>query len=253
MTDDRIRGRKGVELRRRRLMREPLCRHCREKGRVRASTVPDHIVPLAYGGTDTDNNVQCLCDECHEIKSSYEDTAHGGAANHPGWLKQSAIPLTIVCGPPCSGKTTYVHERVHHDDVVIDIDAIAQSIDPSYQHWEGKLHGDLLNKCIRVRNNLLGSLSRKRYGNAWFIVSAPTSEERQWWSDKLGGVIVLLNPGRVECKRRALERGTPRAIAGVDDWERRSVLTWERRRDKSDTGVDANGRPISKDHPWNKS
>lgn len=62
----RIRGRKGVELRQRRLRNEPLCRMCKEAGIVRAATVPDHIVPLAKGGTDTDNNIRCLCAEHHD-------------------------------------------------------------------------------------------------------------------------------------------------------------------------------------------
>jgi 5-methylcytosine-specific restriction enzyme A len=62
---DRIRGRRGMELRRRRLQAEPLCRLCRAEGIVRAAVTPDHIVPLAKGGTDTDDNIRCLCREHH--------------------------------------------------------------------------------------------------------------------------------------------------------------------------------------------
>lgn len=62
----RLRGRKAVEQRRRRLMAEPLCRLCKERGLVAASTVPDHIKPLALGGSDTDDNIRCLCQPCHE-------------------------------------------------------------------------------------------------------------------------------------------------------------------------------------------
>lgn len=69
MPTERKRGRAGVEQRKRRLANEPLCRHCLEVGRVRASTVPDHIVALANGGTDDDSNVQCLCDDCHDVKT----------------------------------------------------------------------------------------------------------------------------------------------------------------------------------------
>lgn len=61
----RIKGRRGVELRKRRLSHEPLCRICKAKGRVTASTVPDHIKPLAHGGTDADDNIRCLCADCH--------------------------------------------------------------------------------------------------------------------------------------------------------------------------------------------
>src|SRR3546814_967542 len=62
---ERLRGRRGVEQRRRRLQAEPLCRDCKAKGVITAATAPDHIVPLALGGSDDDSNVRCLCPECH--------------------------------------------------------------------------------------------------------------------------------------------------------------------------------------------
>jgi 5-methylcytosine-specific restriction protein A len=64
-THGRIQGRAGMALRARRLANEPLCRMCRDKGITRAATAPDHIKPLALGGTDTDDNIRCLCADCH--------------------------------------------------------------------------------------------------------------------------------------------------------------------------------------------
>ena len=66
MMGERIRGRRGVELRTRRLRKEPLCRMCKADGVIRASVVPDHIRPLAKGGEDVDSNIRCLCAEHHE-------------------------------------------------------------------------------------------------------------------------------------------------------------------------------------------
>lgn len=224
---ERIRGRKGVELRKHRLRKEPLCRHCYAKGIVKAADEVDHILPLANGGTDTDDNVQSLCHQCHAIKTAGEAAQGFGASNHPDWLKPSAIPLTIVCGPPASGKTTYTEDRAHSTDMVIDLDAIALSIDPSYQPWTGMLKGEFLDQAIRVRNSLLGHLSRAKTGAAWFIVSAPTQAERDWWQSKLGGSVVLMNTPSAECKRRAMQRGTPQAAKGIDDWFRMSRSRWE--------------------------
>jgi 5-methylcytosine-specific restriction enzyme A len=68
--DKRIKGRRAVELRRRRLAAEPLCRDCMRKGLVNAATVPDHIKPLAQDGTDTDDNIRCLCSECHRKRTA---------------------------------------------------------------------------------------------------------------------------------------------------------------------------------------
>lgn len=224
--DKRLRGRAGQEQRKRRLAAEPLCRHCAEKGIVRAATSPDHIVPLKMGGSDDDSNIQCLCEECHATKTALESTSSEAASNHPDWLKPSAIPLTIISGPPCAGKTTYVEQHSRPGDLVIDLDAILASLDPSYRQWSGGTLPSLLNRGIRARNELLGSLHRVCHGKAWFIVSAPTKAERDWWVSKLGGELVLLDPGTDECKRRAVARGTPLAAQGIDQWHRASLGTW---------------------------
>jgi hypothetical protein len=234
----RLRGRRAVEQRKRRLAKEPLCRHCRAKGFVTEATVPDHIVPLAFGGSDEDSNIQCLCDECHKVKSAIESASHEGASTHPDWIMPSSIPLTIVCGPPCSGKTTYVREHAGSADTIIDVDAIAASINPSYKPWEGMLEDLLFRQTIRARNAMLGSLDRKAGGKAWFIVSAPSPKEREWWQSKLGGTVVLLSTDPTECKRRALVRGTPKAIEGIDDWMRKAKEPWHPPIHKPTIGLD---------------
>lgn len=186
-------------------------------GRVTQATTPDHIIPLATGGTDTDDNIQCLCFECHAIKTAGESN-QWAASNHPTWLKPSAIPLTIVCGAPASGKTTYVQANAAPTDRVICFDSIITKIDPSYQHWVKDVNKARFNQAIRVRNALLGELSRANGGRAWFIIAAPTKAERDWWQSKLGGEMIVLDPGRQECERRADARGTPLAKQGIRRW-----------------------------------
>lgn len=39
---------------------------------VKLATQRDHIQSLEEGGTDTEDNVQPLCDACHDIKSKAE-------------------------------------------------------------------------------------------------------------------------------------------------------------------------------------
>lgn len=65
----RLRGRRGVEQRKRRLAAELLCRDCCAKGKVTEATVPDHIIPLSAGGPDTDDNIRCLCEDCHAVRT----------------------------------------------------------------------------------------------------------------------------------------------------------------------------------------
>ena len=67
---ERLRGRAGVAQRLRRLKTEPLCRDCASAGIVREASEPDHIVPLARGGTDEDSNIRCLCADCHTKRTA---------------------------------------------------------------------------------------------------------------------------------------------------------------------------------------
>lgn len=242
-TDGRIRGYRGVALRAKIRREEPLCRHCLAIGRATATTQIDHIVPLSMGGSNGRENLQGLCDGCHDIKTAKESASGYGASTHPAWLEPSAIPLTIVCGPPCSGKTTYIAGRAEPDDIVIDIDTIARDLSPAYIHWSGMMTSDLLSRSIRVRNALLGTLARSTRRRAWLIVSAPTQEEREWWRLKLCGDVVLLDPGPAECKRRATARGTPLAAKGIDEWYAKAKRPWRRPRAPRVIGVD--GWPVS--------
>lgn len=83
---ERLRGRRGVEQRKRRLKNEPLCRDCKSAGIVRLATVPDHIVPLAKGGTDTDDNIRCLCADCHKVRTAEEfGQRQTQAVDDDGW------------------------------------------------------------------------------------------------------------------------------------------------------------------------
>lgn len=80
---DRIRGRRGVALRKARLAAEPLCRRCRERGLVTAATAVDHILPLALGGEDVDANCRSLCEPCH-LAVGAEQFGHRAPKKHIG-------------------------------------------------------------------------------------------------------------------------------------------------------------------------
>ena len=83
---ERLRGRRGVAQRLRRLRAEPLCHDCAAVGLVREATVPDHIVPLARGGSDEDSNIRCLCAECHAKRTAEQfGQRRTVAVDHDGW------------------------------------------------------------------------------------------------------------------------------------------------------------------------
>lgn len=65
----RLRGRAGTDLRRQRIANEPYCRDCFAHGVTRPSEQVDHIIPIAKGGTDNEDNIRCLCRECHAART----------------------------------------------------------------------------------------------------------------------------------------------------------------------------------------
>lgn len=70
--DNRKRGRAAVRERAEMLALEPYCRKHLQRGERVLTDVIDHIVPLAWGGSDDRGNKQGLCHECHNEKSKRE-------------------------------------------------------------------------------------------------------------------------------------------------------------------------------------
>ena len=70
--DRRKRGRAGQRDRAEVIAEEPFCRECLKQGKHVRTDVVDHIIPLAWGGSDTRGNKQGLCDPCHDKKSAAE-------------------------------------------------------------------------------------------------------------------------------------------------------------------------------------
>lgn len=185
------------------LAEEPLCRRCADMDAVTAATMVDHIVPIEIAPErrlDPDN-LQPLCERCHRIKTAEDMALYRDPSGRldarllwPGWLEPSGLSLTIVCGAPGSGKSTLVANRRAPDDVVIDVDAIHREL--TGKETRKRTDAELA-RAMAVRNTRLANLATatgKR--RAWFIVGAPTSNERAKWARMLQPVevIVMLTP-----------------------------------------------------------
>jgi len=70
--DKRLRGRPGMRLRALVKREEPFCRFCLAKSLRVATDQVDHIKPLFEGGTNDRENMQGLCQPCHDAKSKAE-------------------------------------------------------------------------------------------------------------------------------------------------------------------------------------
>ena len=64
------------ELRALKIEQSPICEECQRRGITTLAQVVDHIVPINEGGARLDmDNLQSLCNPCHNRKSGQE--AHG--------------------------------------------------------------------------------------------------------------------------------------------------------------------------------
>lgn len=72
------------------LTQNPLCLHCKRTGKITMATEVDHVLPLCKGGTDSPQNLQSLCPDCHRTKTNddlgYRPARRIGADGVPeGW------------------------------------------------------------------------------------------------------------------------------------------------------------------------
>lgn len=65
--------------------RDPFCAKHRERGLLVKGCILDHKVPLEEGGTDDDDNLQWICRECSDTKTSTE--ARRGRERTGGYTK----------------------------------------------------------------------------------------------------------------------------------------------------------------------
>lgn len=182
------------------LAQEPLCRFCREAGKIVRADEVDHIDGDSFNNDR--ENLRPLCRPCH-LKRTAKDQAFGKHQWRPDWLRPSAIPLTIVCGAPASGKSTYVKEQASPSDLVIDLDVIASEV--SGQSLHGWDRAKWLTPAMRYRNTLLGELGKANppWSRAWLIASEAKADNRQWWEDKMQPErIVIMETPPAECMAR---------------------------------------------------
>lgn len=126
--------------------------------------------------------------------------------------------ITLVAGPPCSGKSTWVRGNADAGALVIDYDRLAEAIGGGYGD-------DRLRPLVRrVCDLIVGELAADpgRWGDAWLIRGAPTADERRRYRERLGAEVVVLAVPADECKRRAVSAGRPSSWAQLIDawWQR---------------------------------
>lgn len=192
------------------LHRDPVCVMCARE----AATEVDHIVALAKGGDNALENLQGLCKSCHSRKTATEDGAFQ--------TKPKTSQVTIVCGPPGSGKTTYVRERAHRGDLIIDLDFIFAAISglPLYDKPVG-----LLNVALEVKDFLIAKLrGQSGINRAWIVTGGAARAEREEIARKTGGRVIVLAVPAHECLARISK--DDRRVGTSEAWQSRIERWW---------------------------
>ena len=122
--------------------------------------------------------------------------------------------LTVITGPPCSGKTTYARQHALPGHVIVDFDAIAQALGSPVTHGHDR---HLWKVATEARAAAVrAAIAQHRQGaTAWVIDSQPDEAARQSYQ-RAGARIVDLTASREELHRRASENRPPSWHALID-------------------------------------
>ena len=217
------------------------CRACQRIDPTGRQLVADHIQPhrgdrARFWAPD---NIQTLCKPCHDGAKQREERAApappqgsgGGRMARPDWFRKSYVPVTLVCGAPGSGKSTWTSQARDAADLVVCFDEIAGQLFAGGAPRAGvTLTPDQIADVLRRRNEMIADLmwsrAASKWPRAWIIAGEPRAEARNWWADVVGAQVVVLETPEEECRRRILadaEAGYARghqALRQVTEWWR---------------------------------
>ncbi len=124
--------------------------------------------------------------------------------------------LTVVTGPPCSGKSTYAWEHAQPGDVVIDFDRIAQALGSGSPHD----HPDAVRwVAIAARRAAVNRaiVEHQRGATVWIVHTRIPQQDMDRYK-AAGAELVVLEVDRAELHRRADAERTGLWHKLIDEW-----------------------------------
>lgn len=125
--------------------------------------------------------------------------------------------ITLVCGPPCVGKSTYVHEHAQPHDLIVDFDDIAVDLGSPTTHQ----HAYPIARAAGQRyDQLIAEIEAGQHPNAWVIRCAADRRHRERLAARIGADdTVILTLDRATLHARAARRpNPPKARRDIDRW-----------------------------------
>ena len=194
------------------------CKECLRYGTTREAEMVHHIYPLEQYPQYilTDINLLSLCDSCHgKMHDRFNNTV-----TKLGMYWQQKIQLdlgiadtdiidtfrvVVVWGSPGSGKTTYVKQRMHAGDMVVDLDYIKQAIS-----MQGKTASisNLMPVALDIREHIYDLISKRdiiQTETVWVVAGLPKHEDREYTRRRLRpNDMVHINSDMERCIEQAM-------------------------------------------------
>lgn len=117
--------------------------------------------------------------------------------------------LHIICGAPCSGKSTYVREHAKPGELIVDHDAIAVTLGSAEPH---AAEGLVREASFRARAAAIDTALEMPDSEAWIIDTEPNPGRVPMYEDA-GAEFIVLDPGIGVCLQRAEQDGRPEGTA----------------------------------------
>lgn len=128
--------------------------------------------------------------------------------------RRPTTQVTIVCGPPCSGKSTYVRTHMQPGDLVVDYDDIARRLGSPREHDH---HPSYHRPVEATIGRAIAGIKRGRHERAWVIRSGVTRAREL--ADQLDGTVVVLDEDDAVLHERATQRPNPeRTRQAIAEW-----------------------------------
>lgn len=126
----------------------------------------------------------------------------------------------IITGASCSGKTTYVRERLQPNDLVIDIDDIWQTISGQPRYVKPN---SLKSLVFAIRDEIKALIGRGagQWRNAFIIESLPSKMDRQREADRYRAhnvEVITMDATKEQCLQRLHDNPQGRDVKAYEGY-----------------------------------
>lgn len=158
------------------------------------------------------SNIQIVHWSCHnEIHQRF---GFSGTNNIP------EKKVYLITGASCSGKTSWVNERIQEGDIVVDIDDIWECVSGQPRYIKPNALKPVI---FKIRDELKGLIQRGTgtWRNAFIIESLPSKQDREREADKYKAFnveVITLDVTKDECLQRLHNNPSGRDVKAYEGY-----------------------------------